>query len=293
MKPCVIALGFFDGVHLGHAALLRQTRLRAEALGAEAAALTFDRAPGKRVPLLTTLEDRKDLLRRAGGMDRVLVPVFDEAFRTLDCETFVRDFLVRDQGAAGLVCGWDYRFGKNAGGDAALLEDLCRRYGLTLDVVPETRFEGITVSSSAIRQMLQAGDLDRANRFLGHPWQLTGPVVHGKRLGRRLGFPTANLALPAGLCLPPKGVYAVRAQAGAETYPGVCNLGTRPTVDGGPENAETWLFDYDGDLYGKTLRLEFAAFLRPERRFESLEALRAQILRDRSEAEAWFENTEH
>jgi riboflavin kinase/FMN adenylyltransferase len=193
-------------------------------------------------------------------------------------EAFLEELL--EEGAAGFVCGHDFRFGAGGRGDAALLRSFCEKRDLPCVVLPEQTLDGVRLSSTYIRRQIEYGDMATAVRFLGHPHLLTGTVVPGKQLGRRLGFPTANLHLPEGLTIPRFGVYACRCRVDGRLYAAVTNVGTRPTVSGSGITVEPWILDYEGDLYGREITLEFHRFLRGEEKFPSLEALREQILRD-------------
>lgn len=285
MEQCVLALGFFDGVHLGHGGLLKKTREVADRLGLPAAALTFDTHPdtlvfGAKVPLLNTPEVRKDLMQSLYGIDEVLTLHFDRATMDQPWQEFVRKTLLRTYRAAHVVCGHDYRFGAGGRGTPEKLAEECARLGLGFDCIPEIRLEGQTVSSTLIRSLLESGETAKAVRFLGHPHILTGTVISGRHLGRTLGIPTANLSVPKGILVPKFGVYAARAVFDGQTRPAVVNIGVRPTVDGHTVTVEPWILDFDGDLYGHALRLELTDFLRPEQKFASLEALRSEILRN-------------
>ena len=287
MKQRVLALGFFDGVHVGHATLLRRTRERAAELGAEAAVLTFDVHPdtlvsGQAVPLISSLEDREALIRRLFGIDTVLRLRFDRAMMRMPWVDFL-DWVRGEYGAVHLVCGHDFTFGWKGEGNPARLTEYCAENGLGCDVMPEVCLDGAAVSSTRIRALLGEGRLEEANRLLGHPMVLTGEVVHGQHLGSRIGFPTANLVFPAGVLVPAHGVYVGRLELPDEAGPryAVTNVGVRPTVsDTGAVTVESYILDYAGDLYGKRVRLEFLAFLRPERKFDGVEELTAQITRD-------------
>ena len=279
----VIALGFFDGVHLAHRALLDTARARAEARGAVAAAFTFDRSPrecvtGETVPLLTTTEERCDLLRREGRMARVIVAQFDEALRTLKWEAFL-DRLREEEHAVHFVAGHDYRFGYRGEGTPERLAAYCARHGLGCDIIPCVLRGGEAVSSSRIRALLASGDASGAAALLGRPYALCGTVTHGQGLGHRALVPTANLALQPCKLLPRRGVYAARATlSDGSQYAAVTNIGVRPTVEsGGETTVETYLADFSGDLYGGALRVELLAFLREEQQFGDLAALRQQI----------------
>ena len=284
VHDCVLALGFFDGIHLGHAALLDRTRQRAQALGLTPAALSFDTHPdtlvfGTAVPLLNTMAERELLMRRLCGMERVIFAHFDEAMMHMPWQVFVEDYLVRQLHAKHVVCGHDFHFGDRGQGDPARLQEKCRELGIGCDIIPKVELEGVTVSSTYIRTLVEAGDVERAALFLGHRHCLTQTVVHGHRLGRTLGIPTVNLTFPPHVLAPRRGVYITRAYLPDGTsLAGVTNVGTRPTVsDGTAVSVETFLLDFDGDLYGKCIRVEFCRRLRDEQKFDSLEALKAQI----------------
>lgn len=284
----VIALGFFDGVHLAHGRLLETTRRLADKTGCSAAALTFDRTPGKDCALLTTLPERVRVMREAFHIDEVLCLRFDAETRDLPWQTFVEKLLVGRFDAAQLVCGYDFRCGKGGAGTAELLRTFCERNGIGFEIVPKTELDGITVSSAHIRSLLLSGDVKTARRFLGRPYRLTGVVTEGKQFGRTLGTPTANLRCEEALLLPGNGVYAVKAVIGGKEYHGVCNIGTRPTVNGEGVTVETWFPEFSGTLYNLPLSLDFYERLRGERRFDSPEALKEEILRNAAQAKAFF-----
>ena len=290
----VIALGFFDGVHLGHGALLKAARQEADRLGCPAVALSFDRHPGElitgeAVPLLTSPADRAGLMRRLYGVDEVRFCHFDRAMMEMPWKEYVGEYLCGKLGAAHVVCGHDHHFGWRGEGNPTRLQQASTQFGIGCTVVQKVEVDGITVSSTYIRKLVAAGDVERACAFLGHPHVLTGTVVHGRRLGRQLGTPTANLLLPAGVLPPAFGVYAAQVAVGGRRYPAVTNVGVRPTVDGAGEvTVEPWLLDYEGNLYGREIRVEFYQFLRPERKFESLEALKAAIHQNADETRDYF-----
>ena len=285
MESCVLALGFFDGVHLGHGGLLAKARQRADALGVSAAALTFDRHPasfisGFPVPMLNTLTERANMMRELYGIDCVQVLPFDDDLRDMPWDIFAQELLLERYNACHLICGHDYRFGARGEGDAQKLQEFCAKAGIGFDCIEEIRLEDETVSSTLIRKLLLAGETEKATRFLGHPHSMTGFVVGGRQVGRTLGIPTANLQAEAGILLPKKGVYAAKAYFDGNCYPAVVNIGTRPTFDGQSITVEPWLLDFSGDLYGKKLRLEFHAYLRGERKFHTPQELREEILRN-------------
>lgn len=288
----VIALGFFDGVHLGHQALLTECVRLARQLGCKAGAVTFDTHPqtlttGAAPEMINTKEDR-DRLLKAYGVDSVIHLPFDERLRTMPWHHFLM-MLGEKYGAIGFVCGDDFRFGYKGQGNAALLAEYCETEGHPYAVVPEQTMNGIRVSSTHIRSLIESGQMEQANRFLGHRHILTGHVVPGRSLGHRLGFPTANVLLPEGVVCPKHGVYACRVGIGGVSRIAVTNVGSRPTVEGHQIRTESWVLDFDGDLYGKEITLEFCAFLRPEQRFESLDALKAAVLADAEKTRQYFE----
>lgn len=293
MSKIIYALGFFDGVHIGHTQLLLQCHSLAYQHGCAAGVVTFGSHPdtlvlGNTPRLINSIRDREWLLREKYAMETVLTLPFDEAMRSMPWEDFL-GLLRREHNAAGFVCGEDFRFGHKGCGTAALLESYCRREDLPCYVVPEQILDGIRVSSTYIRQQLEDGHMATAVKFLGHPHILSGTVVHGKALGRKLGVPTANLRLPEGLAIPKFGVYACSCLIDGERYPAVTNLGTRPTVEGSGITVEPWILDYSGDLYGREIILEFHYFLRPEMKFPSLEDLKAEIHRNAEETRAYLQ----
>ena len=295
VEKTVIALGFFDGVHRGHGALLREAAERAGELNAAPAVFTFDRSPkefvtGKPVLLINSNDDRRDIIRRVYGIQRVIFAPFDREMMTMPWQDFITELLVKQYGAVHLVAGHDYRFGHKNEGTVERLREKCRELGLGCDIIPKVELEGITVSSTYVRTLLEQGDVERAALFLGHPHCLSQTVRHGQRLGRTIGIPTVNLAVPAHVLTPERGVYITRAfLPDGRSCPGVTNVGTRPTVtEGDTVSVETYLLGFDGDLYGQTVRLDFYKRLRGEVKFPSLEALRQEILRNVAETEAYF-----
>ena len=281
----IYALGIFDGVHLGHQALLQACRHLAQSTGCGSGAVTFTSHPdalvtGRTPPLINTVQERQRILSGYGITDILALP-FDEKWMKMPWQDFL-EFLLQ-KGGAGFVCGDDFRFGFRGEGTAQALADFCREKGLPWAVVPAQTLDGIRVSSTHIRSLLENGQMEDAVRFLGHPHVIAGNVIAGRGLGRTLGIPTANIALPAGVVCPRHGVYACKAVVDGREYLAVTNIGTRPTVEGHHVTVEPWLLDFDGDLYGKHMALLFYKFLRPERKFDSLEELKAQIQRDAAE----------
>lgn len=281
----IYALGFFDGVHLGHQALLQECCRLATARGCHATAVTFDLPPstilwGQQPNMINTPRDRERLLRQH-GMDSVAVYPATQETLAMSWQKFLSGLL--ENGGVGFVCGADFRFGHNGEGTAEKLAAFCDARGLTCVIVPEQKMDGEKISSTRIRALLEKGDVENANRLMGHPHVLSGTVVAGRQLGRTIGIPTANLLLEDSLLTPAFGVYACTVQVDRRSYVAVTNIGTRPTVDGQNVTVEPWILDFDGDLYGREISLQFHKFLRPEKKFPDLEALKAQIQKDAAE----------
>lgn len=289
----VFALGFFDGVHLGHQALLKACVELAAELDVETAAITFENHPQSLFsdsipPLINTLDDRRRLMKDYGVKHIHAFSVTREVMST-DWRDFL-DMLV-EEGAAGFVCGDDFRFGNRGEGNGEKLQEYCAENGLPCVIIPEQTMDDTRVSSTYIRRQIEAGDMATAVRFLGHPHVLTGEVTSGRKIGRSIGVPTANLLIPEGVVVPKFGVYACRVELDGTQYAAVANVGTRPTVGGHRITVEPWIMDFAGDLYGKRLTLEFHRFLRSERKFDSLEELRGQIRKDAAETEEFFKKS--
>ena len=292
-KRRVIALGFFDGVHRGHQALLRTAAARGAELGFSPAVFTFDRSPkefvtGVPVPLLTTAEERRAEIMGMFPIDTVIIEPFDEAMMTMPWVDFVL-MLAQKYRAGWLVAGHDFRFGHKNAGTPALLCKKAAQLGMGCDIIPAVTLDGVTVSSTHIRSLLLRGDIAQAQRFLGHPYAITGEVLHGKGLGRTIGAPTLNVIPAEGLLIPVYGVYATRVNVAGRWYEAVTNVGVRPTVDEkGGVTVESHLLDVSEQLYGKACRVEFLKLLRTEMKFTDLGALQAQIAKDVADAKAFF-----
>ena len=277
-------------MHRGHQALLGACVALAESAGAEAAAITFDRHPRSLFtqdppPLISTAASRKLLLGRYGITYVKQYPVIPEVMG-MPWQDFLGSLL--EEGAAGFVCGDDFRFGRCNEGNVRGLMEFCEARGLPCAIVPEQTVDGKRISSTYIRTQIEGGDMETAKRFLGHPHIISGVVVPGKQLGRTLGIPTANIRLEEGLVVPKFGVYACRVNIDGKSYSAVTNVGTRPTVSGVGVTVEPWILDFDGNLYGQEITLEFHRFLRPETRFDGLDALKAQINRDADTTRNYF-----
>ena len=289
LRGGIVALGNFDGFHEGHQAVVGRAVARARAEGRPVLVATFDPHPVRHfVPdaapfRLTTLDQRQRLFAAAGA-DAMIVFGFDGALAGTSAEDFVRDRLVGLIGAAGVVTGEDFTFGRGRGGNVAVLKRLGEVHGFSVDAVGPVSRDGAPVSSSRIREALQAGDCATATRLLTRPFAIEGVVEHGDKRGRELGYPTANLSL--GNYLRPRfGIYAVRGRLDdGRLLGGAANLGVRPTFAPPRELLEPYFFDFSGDLYDQRLEVEFIAFLRPEARFEDLDSLKAQMEKDCREA---------
>ena len=271
------ALGSFDGLHLGHRQVIGNTL---SAPGLRPAVITFQQNPSvslqkKPVPLLTTNEQKLALLEEMGVEVVYLLP-FDR-IRDMEPEDFV-EALYRVCRIRALSCGFNFRFGKNGRGDAGLLKELCREKGIELSVTPPVSVAGETVSSTRIRACLEQGDVQQAGQLLGRPFGYDFEVTHGRQLGRTWGTPTINQPFPAGYVLPRFGVYASLVEVEGQKYYGVTNIGVKPTVGSDCALSETWIPEFSGDLYGKKVPVELLDFIRPERKFDSLEQLKNEIL---------------
>lgn len=285
MTKKIFALGFFDGVHLGHQALLAECVRLSRELDAQAAAITFLQHPQSLFTadppaLINADADREKLLRQYGMGPIYKFPVTKEVM-----STHWRDFLTELMalGAVGFVCGDDFRFGHKGEGDGEKLQIFCKEQGLPCVIVQEQILSGVRISSTHIRQLIENGDMETAAQFLGHPHILSGEVVPGRQLGRTIGVPTANILIPEGVAVPKLGVYACTCAIDGHRYVAVTNVGSRPTVDGHQVRTESWILDFSGDLYGKHITLMFHQFLRPEQKFGSLEELKIQIHADAAE----------
>lgn len=291
---CVATIGNFDGVHLGHQAILAQLAEPARQARLPRLVITFEPQPqeffaGPTVPPARLMRLREKLLALDGlGIERMLCLKFDQRLAAMPAETFIEELLVRQLGIRSLVVGDDFRFGHRRAGDFAMLAAAGQRHGFAVADSHSYMVDGERVSSTRIRQALGWGDLELTTQLLGRPYDMCGRVAHGDQRGRTLGFPTANIHLHRR-ATPVYGVYVVfMSGPGLKLWPGVANVGRRPTVQGVREQLEVHLLDFQGDLYGKHVRVDFLHYLRPEQRFGSLDALRQQIQRDEQDARDWF-----
>lgn len=292
-RSSIIALGTFDGVHVAHRSLLEKTGAMAKMHGCLAGAWCFAQSPAASLgldptPSLTTVDEKVALMLDT-GIDFVAIGNFD-AFREMSAEDFIDNVLKAQLGAVGAVCGFNHRFGSGGLGTPSLLYTHFGNDMLT--VIPEMRVDGETVSSSTIRRLIMNGDVGMAERMLGRPFSLTSPVLEGKRLGRRLGFPTVNQIFGVGCVTPKNGIYATLCHIDGKEYVGVSNVGVRPTITDGSDshalNCETYIIGFSGELYGKLLTVEFHSYLRGEKQFGSTDELRDAIAKDKENAIEYF-----
>lgn len=292
MPRCVLALGTFDGVHLGHQALLMKGGELAREKNCPLAVCTFEPHPLRVLrpelapPLLTTLPERAALMSLYGA-DSLCVTTFTRDRAAQSAEAYIAE-LQRVFQPATVVCGYNFSFGQGGRGNGETL----REAGLETVIVPEVTLDGEGVSSSRVRQALQDGELSKATRLMGHAYTLTGRVADGKHIGRTMGFPTANVTVPHGKALPAFGVYACWLETALGYYPAVVNVGRHPTLPEGNVTVEAYALDASLSLYGQRVRLTFLRFQRPEKVFDGIEALQAQIAQDTEECRAWFAGLE-
>lgn len=289
-----IALGFFDGVHLGHAALLERTKQRAAEINAVPSVLSFDVHPDtlvfkKNVPLINSALGREEIIRRCYGIDNVVFIHFNQHVMHMPWNEFI-DSLIHELNIGWIVVGHDFCFGYKGEGTALRLKSYCEARGIGCDIIPAVTIDGRVVSSTHIRELIENGDIEEANRLLGHPHSLADTVHSGYHLGTKMGTPTINMFFPEGVLVPRHGVYATRVYLeGGASYVAVTNVGVRPTVGNGNRvSVESYLLDYSGNLYGRQARVDFYAFIRPERKFDSFDELSAQIKADAETAREYF-----
>ena len=293
LEASVVAIGNFDGVHRGHQAVIARARALARDLGRPCAVLTFEPHPAdlfagrSTIFRLTPLPAKALALARYGGAEGMIVKSFDRAFAGLSAEDFVSQVLVGQLGIAAAVVGYDFHFGRGRAGSPAFLAEAGRHHGFAVSVIDkilaDERGSLDAVSSTAIRGLLEQGDVRAAADLLGHDYFVFGEVLHGRKLGRTLGVPTANLALDPSSRLA-HGIYAVKVAIDGAVHGGVASFGRRPTFDNGPPLLETFLFDFDDDLYGRTIEVDFVGWIRGEAKFETVDALVARMRIDAAEA---------
>lgn len=293
MQPCVLVLGMFDGVHRGHQALLMAGVALSEATGLPLNVFTFEPHPMQVLrpesapPLLTTLTERARLMADF-GVDSLCILPFDRQTASQDPACFM-DYMARVYQPRHVVCGFNFTFGSRGAGSGESLRAYGQEHGFDVTIVPEVILGRETVSSTRIRSLLQQGNIHEATRLLGHSYTLSGRVMNGKRIGRTMGYPTANVDIPKGKALPAFGVYACWMEVEERIYPAVVNVGRHPTLPEGSVTVEAYALDECLSLYGKKVRLSFLSYLRAEKRFAGVDELKAQITRDAQEAREYFD----
>lgn len=292
-KGCVVTIGNFDGVHIGHQALLAKTRDQAIKMGVPSVAITFEPLPkeffGKNniVPRLTRWREKFYAIAQC-GIDKVLLVHFDAKLAKLSAEDFIRQILHEGLAAQHVIIGDDFRFGQARTGDFDYLNNAGKLYGFTVEAMPSITLDNERVSSTRVREALAKADHHLVEELLGHPYSMQGRVVHGNERGRMIGFPTANIYLHREVT-PVKGVYVVRMHGlESNALPGVANVGIRPTVGGTRTILEVHLFDFNREIYGRHVSVEFCKKLRDEKRFDNLDLLKQQIWKDAEEAKEYF-----
>ena len=287
----VVAVGFFDGVHIGHAALLNKAKQKAMETGTRPAVLSFDTHPDdlvfhQTVRLIGDSENRKDLIKRYFGIEEVFFLRFDEDLMNMPWDQFI-SFSSAKFNIRYYVVGYDFTFGRNGEGTAEKLKCYCQQHGMDCEIIDPVILDGKIVSSTMIRSLLETGDIQKANRFLGHPYCLSGIVRNGFHIGRQMHAPTINMGFPAGVVIPKYGVYATKVVLqNNDEYIAATNIGVRPTFS--TDNAvsvESFLLHFHDDLYGVNVRVDFHSFIRPEKKFKDISSLSAQIQKDINEAE--------
>lgn len=289
-----VALGNFDGIHLGHQAIISSCVKKAREEGLVSVVWSFRRHPEHILKgsfasgNIISVRDKDRILSKM-GVSHLILEDFEKV-RDLSPEEFCEEILIRSLSARFVFCGFNFRFGKGGAGDVEFLKSYLEQRGVGVFVSSPVAMGGLPISSTRIRAFLAQGKVEEAEKLLGRPYSIRFPVLHGKHLGARIGFPTINQVFPSEYVTPKKGVYAVRVFFDEKEYFGVCNVGSRPTVDEDDRIlAETHLLDFSGDLYGKEVRVEFHHFMRPEEKFSSLETLKNQITKDRENARIFWE----
>jgi riboflavin kinase/FMN adenylyltransferase len=289
VKNAVVTTGTFDGVHLGHLKIINRLRKIAKAIDGETVLLTFSPHPrivlfsDNSLKLISTKSEKIDLLRKA-GIDHLIIHPFSREFSRLSSVEFVRDILVNKLGTSRLVIGYNHHFGRNREGSFEHLREFGPLYGFQVEEISAQDVEEVSVSSTKIRKALESGDVKTARAYLTHDFCLSGIVVKGNHLGHKIGFPTANIkVMDSHKLIPANGVYAVRVLVRGKEYKGMLNIGIRPTIDDSDKTIEVHIIDFDEEIYGEDVLVFFIEWVREEQKFESLDALKNQLIRDRIE----------
>ena len=276
-KNTAVAMGYFDGIHIGHQFLIKQMEEYAQKNNLDKAVFTFTKTVklGHKGKDILSIYQKVNIMKDI-GVDLFYSPDFLE-FAALTPQQFVEDVLIKSMGAKAVFCGESFCFGKNRAGNVQVLKELCATRGVEVFIVPTVELDGVTVSSTEIRNALTEGDIEKANRMLGRPYAIDFEVVHGKKLGRTLGTPTINQIYPNSMCTPKEGVYITVTEVNGERYPSATGFGNRPTVNGDNLSCETTLADFSGDLYKKNIKVEFYKYLFPTQKFEDVQQLKSMI----------------
>lgn len=284
----VVTIGTFDGVHIGHTKILDRLKKRASNINGQSVVITFNPHPRQvlfpdddNLKLLSTQQEKIELLER-NGIDILIIIEFTREFSRLTALEFIRDILVNQVGVSELIIGYDHHFGRNREGSIESLKEMAQTFDFKVEEIPAEEIDEVTISSTKIRKAITEGDMHTTNAFLGYDFGFRGIVEHGQKLGKSLGFPTANIHIPEKVkIIPQKGVYAVRVTCNFQTHKGVMNIGYRPTVDNSPQlRIEVHIFDFDQDIYGKEIGVHVIHKLRDEQKFDGLEQLKTQIGKD-------------
>ncbi len=295
LKNAVVTIGTFDGVHLGHQKIIAGIRELAEEVGGETVLLTFFPHPrmilkpeDESLKMINTIAEKAELLDKL-GIDNLIITPFSRDFSNQTAEEYIREVLVNKIGTKKIVIGYDHRFGKDRQGGLEELQHLSQPYGFEVYEIPEQDINEVAISSTRIREALLAGNIELANQFLGYPFYITGKVIKGDQIGRKIGFPTANIVVEERYKLiPSDGIYSVKVKIGFETFFGMGYIGSRPTVMGQTRNIEVNLFNFDTEIYNQTVQIEFYNFIRGDSKFEGLDALKAQIAKDKIAVQTIF-----
>ena len=294
-KNPVVTVGTFDGVHLGHSKIFERMTVLAKSCDGETVVITFDPHPrlvvhpdSKNLKFINTRERKYELIEN-NGIDHLIIIPFTREFSNTHADTFIEDILVKKIGVHELVVGYDHHFGKNREGSFNALEDLAEKFNFGLEQISARDIDDIAISSTKIRNALKEGDISFANELLGYEYSITGTVVGGNKIGRKIGFPTANIEIEDEYKLIMAiGVYACRVQWKGKTYQGMGNIGYRPTINNSDLTIEVNIFDFDEEIYGETITIFFVDRIRNEVKFENLEALKAQLTRDQKTVKDYF-----
>ncbi len=286
LANCAVTMGKFDGIHRGHQKLVEKIKER-KALGEQAVLFAIDASSN----MILTSQERASLLERM-GVDVLVECRLDDRIRHMKAENFIKEILMGDLGASYVVVGEDNRFGFERKGTPELLKEFGRKYGFSVDILPKEMDGKRKISSTFIREELKKGNMEKISSLMGMDYFVEGDVVHGRGMGHKVLLPTTNLVPPKSKILPPNGVYVTTSYFDGRTYGGITNIGCKPTVGESFIGVETYLFDCDEDLYGKKCRVDFKKFLRPEKKFPSLEALKARLFADAENGRAYFQKIE-